>query len=99
MKVFQLCTISTGTPLISACTAKPRGLLILQELIDRLAAEKAISDQDCQWLMYGACSPTNEPSEAIDPLIAELEDLNQQVWQPTGSICSQPAGNSGLINV
>lgn len=50
-----------------------------QELIDRLAADNAISEQDCQWLMYGACSSAEDTSQSSDPLAREIDDLSQQV--------------------
>ena len=50
----------------------------MQELIDRLAAEKAISEQDSEWLMYGACLPANPALGTDDPLAVEVEDLSSQ---------------------
>lgn len=52
--------------------------IMLQELIDRLAAENAISEQDSVWLIYGASQPTpNDPK--AESLANEIQDLNQQV--------------------
>ena len=59
----------------------------LQELIDRLAAENAISEQDCQWLMYGACLPTRTSLPTEDPLAMEVDDLSQQVGAHMHQLC------------
>lgn len=53
--------------------------MCVQELIDRLAADETISQQDYEWLMYGACLPASISMSATDPLAAEVEDLSQQV--------------------
>ena len=51
---------------------------VVQELIDRLMSDNAISEQDCEWLMYGASQPADADGEA-DLLGSEIRDLSQQV--------------------
>ncbi|KAK9803503.1 hypothetical protein WJX73_010587 [Symbiochloris irregularis] len=50
-----------------------------EEFIDKLAAEKAISEQDSVWLIYGASSADVDDPKA-ELLAQEIEDLNQQIF-------------------